>query len=59
MDIKEKVINLLKTSEEPLKGGQIAEALGVDKKDVDKAIKSLKEEGKIISPKRCFYSVEK
>lgn len=59
MDIKEKVLEVLTNSEEPLKGGEIAEKAGIDKKDVDKAIKDLKKEEKIISPKRCFYSVNK
>ncbi|WP_317311241.1 HTH domain-containing protein [Clostridium thermobutyricum] len=59
MDIKEKVLEVLNNSEEPLKGGQIAEVSGIDKKEIDKAIKELKKEEKIISPKRCFYSVNK
>ncbi|WP_195971342.1 HTH domain-containing protein [Clostridium thermobutyricum] len=59
MDIKEKVLEVLNNSEEPLKGGQIAEISGIDKKEIDKAIKELKKEEKIISPKRCFYSVNK
>ena len=42
-----------------MKSGEIAEALGVDKKDIDKEIKTLKTNGEIVSPKRCFYSVEK
>lgn len=59
MDIKEKVLEILNNSEEPLKGAQIAEASGIDKKEVDKAIKELKKEEKIISPKRCFYAANK
>ena len=59
MDIKEKVLEVLNSSEEPLKVGEIAEKAGIDKKDVDKEIKELKKEEKIISPKRCFYSVNK
>ena len=59
MEIKEKVLEILTNSEEPLKGGQIAEISGIDKKEIDKAIKDLKKEEKIISPKRCFYSVNK
>lgn len=58
MELKDQIVNLLKESE-PLKGGEIAEKLSVEKKDVDKAIKALKKEEKVISPKRCFYSVEK
>ncbi|SFB31554.1 HTH domain-containing protein [Clostridium frigidicarnis] len=56
MEVKDLVFNLLKESSEPLKGGEIAEKLSIDKKDVDKAIKELKKEEKICSPKRCFYS---
>ncbi|MBS5928058.1 MAG: MarR family transcriptional regulator [Clostridium sp.] len=59
MDVKEKVLEVLNNSAEPLKGGQIAEISGLDKKDVDKAIKALKAEEKIISPKRCFYTANK
>ena len=58
MEIKEKIISLLKESE-PLRCGEIAEKLGEEKIDVDKAIKILKKEMKIISPKRCYCSVEK
>lgn len=57
MDNKEKVLEVLKNSSEPLKGAQVVEMSGLEKKDVDKAIKALKEEGKINSPKRCFYGV--
>ncbi len=58
MDKKEQVLQALKTSEEPLKSGEIAEKSGLDKKDVDKAMKILKEEGKIVSPKRCFWEAK-
>jgi len=58
MEPKEKVLNTLKKSDTPLKGGEIAEKSGLDKKDVDKAIKVLKSEGLIESPKRCFYSAK-
>jgi Mn-dependent DtxR family transcriptional regulator len=59
MEITEKVIKVLKESVQPLKSGEIAEKVGVDKKEVDKAIKKLKKSGDIISPKRCYYSVNK
>jgi len=54
--MEEKVLELLQKSDKPLKSGEIAEMLGVDKKEVDKAIKKLKAEGKIDSPKRCYYA---
>lgn len=56
MSAKEQVLNLLKENSEAMKAGEIATALSIDKKEVDKAIKSLKEEGSITSPKRCFYT---
>lgn len=55
METKDKVLQTLKDSAAPLKPGDIAEKTGIDRKDVDKAIKALKTEGKIESPKMCFY----
>ena len=56
--MKEKILKLLAKSE-PLKTGDIAKLLKLDSKEVTKVIKALKKEEKIISPKRCFYTVEK
>lgn len=53
---KDTVLEALQNAGEPLKAGDIAEKTGLDKKDVDKAIKALKAEGAIDSPKRCFYA---
>ena len=53
------VLKILSDSEKPLKSGEIAEISGLDKKEVDKAIKKLKGEEKIHSPKVCFYEVKK
>jgi DNA-binding IscR family transcriptional regulator len=39
----------------PKSSKEIAESTGIDKKVVDKIIKKLKDEGKIHSPKRCYY----
>ena len=50
------VFKTLQTSEEPLNAGKIAEATSLDRKDVDKAMKALKEDGRIVSPKRCFWT---
>jgi DNA-binding MarR family transcriptional regulator len=58
MDTTEIVLKTLKDSETPLKGGEIAEKSGLDKKAVDKAIKQLTKEEKIFSPKRCFYDAK-
>lgn len=55
---KEKVIETIQKAGKPLKGGEIAELSGIDKKQVDKFIKELKTEEIIFSPKRCFYDVK-
>jgi predicted transcriptional regulator len=59
MEKNDLVLKTLADSNEPLKAGDIAEKAGIDKKDVEKAIKVLTTQGKIESPKRCFYSVKK
>lgn len=55
MENTQKVIDAMKQAGEPLKAGQIAELTGLDKKEVDKAMKALKSEEAIVSPKRCFW----
>ncbi len=51
----EKVLAAMQAAGKPMKAGEIAEAAGLDKKEVDKAMKVLKAEEKIVSPKRCFW----
>jgi hypothetical protein len=51
----EKVLSAMKTAGKPLKAGEIADAAGLDKKEVDKVMKVLKAEGKIESPKVCYW----
>jgi len=58
MDAHEMVLKTLRDSKNPLKAGEIAEITKMDKKEVDKAIKKLKSDGKIESPKVCFYTAK-
>jgi DNA-binding transcriptional regulator GbsR (MarR family) len=51
----EKVMEIMKAAGKPLKAGEIAETSGLDKKEVDKAMKVLKAEGRIESPKVCYW----
>ena len=51
----EKVMETMKAAGKPMKAGEIAEASGLDRKEVDKAMKILKKEEKIVSPKVCFW----
>ncbi len=57
MDAKEKVLAAMKESGEPINAGKIAELSGLDRKEVDKAMKQLKDEGAIVSPIRCKWTV--
>ena len=57
MEIKENVLATMREAGEPLNAGKIAELSGIDRKEVDKAMKLLKEEGAIVSPVRCKWTV--
>lgn len=59
MDTIQKVLETIKASVEPLNAGKVAELSGLDRKEVDKAMAKLKAEGKIESPKRCYWQVAK
>jgi biotin operon repressor len=59
METKEKVLAAMKAAGEPLNAGKIAELSGIDRKEVDKAMKQLKEEGAIVSPVRCKWEPAK
>jgi len=52
---KEKVLAAMKSVGKAVKAGDIAEMTGLDRKEVDKAMKQLKDEGAIVSPKVCFW----
>jgi DNA-binding transcriptional regulator GbsR (MarR family) len=51
----EKVLETLNAAGKPMKAGEIAAASGLEKKDVDKAMKVLKAEERIVSPKFCYW----
>lgn len=58
MDTVEKVLQTYIDAGKPLKATEVSELSGLDKKDVDKAIKTLKDQDKIESPKRCYYQAK-
>ena len=51
----EKVLAAMQAAGKAIKAREIAEASGLEKEEVDKAMKILKAEEKIVSPKRCFW----
>ena len=57
--MKDKVLAVMKEVGEPINAGKIAELSGLDRKDVDKAMKQLKDEGAIVSPVRCKWEPAK
>lgn len=59
MNTKQTVLSVMNQAGEPLNAGKIAELSGLDRKEVDKAMKELKEEGAIVSPVRCKWAPAK
>lgn len=55
--MEEKVLSAMKKAGKPLKPGEVAELIGEESKTVSKVIGTLKKQGKVISPKRCYYAL--
>jgi len=53
------ILGAMKNAGKPLKAGEICEITGLDKKTVDKAMTTLKKEGKIVSPIKCYWEAVK
>ena len=55
METTEAILAAMREAGEPMSAGQIAEATGIDRKEIDKAMKTMKKDESIISPKRCYW----
>lgn len=55
--MEEKIIEMMEKAGKPVRPGDIAKALEVESREVSKVIAKLKKSGRVISPKRCFYSL--
>lgn len=55
MSAKEQVLEAMKAAGKPVSAGEVEKATGLDRKEVDKAFKELKQENAIISPVRCKW----
>lgn len=53
------VVDYFAKQTEPVRAGKVAEDTGVERKEVDKIMNKLKKEGKIVSPKHCFWQANK
>jgi Mn-dependent DtxR family transcriptional regulator len=52
---EKKVLDAMKKAGKPVRPGDVAKTTGVASKEVSKIINKLKKDGKVISPKRCYY----
>ena len=52
----EQVLKVMQDAGKPVRPGDVAKALGVESKAISKAIDTLKKDGRIMSPKRCYYA---
>jgi len=59
MNTEEKVLEAMINAGQPLGTAKIVELTGLDRKEVEQAMKSLKETGSIVSPKRCVWEPAK
>ena len=54
--MEKKVLNAMKKAGKPVRPGEVAKMIGEESKEVSKIISSLKKQGKVMSPKRCYYA---
>jgi Mn-dependent DtxR family transcriptional regulator len=55
--MEKKVLDAMKNAGKPVRPGELAEIIGEESKEISKIISGLKKKGKVISPKRCYYSL--
>jgi len=56
MNNEDKVLKAFEDAGKPLRPGDAAKIVGMDSKEVSKYIKELRKQGKLHSPKRCYYA---
>lgn len=55
MEAKELVLDAMKKAGVPLNAGKLVELTGLERKEVDKAMKQLKADEAIVSPMMCYW----
>lgn len=58
METANQVLEAIKKANAPVNAGKVVELTQLERKEVDKAMKKLKDEGLIVSPKRCFWEAK-
>ena len=56
---EQKVLKAMEEAGKPVRPGDVAKISGLPKDEVSKIIRNLKKQGKVTSPKRCFYAPAK
>ena len=51
------ILDAMKKAGKPVRPGDVAKMIGAESKQVSKIIGELKKKGKVIYPKRCFYTI--
>jgi uncharacterized protein YcaQ len=59
MDAQEQVLNAMAQAGKALKAGELVDLTGLGRPEVDKVLKQLKKEEKIVSPKVCYWEPKK
>ncbi|TSA35647.1 MAG: MarR family transcriptional regulator [Porphyromonadaceae bacterium] len=59
MEIQEKVLLAMNKAGKALKAGELVDLCGLTRPEVDQALKQLKKEERIVSPKVCFWQPKK
>lgn len=55
MNTEDRILDAMKKESKPLSAGQIADIAKIERKEVDKAMNVMKKDGRIVSPKRCYW----
>ena len=55
MDSETNILDFIREAGKPVTAGEIEKISGIKRKEIDKAFKKLKAEGKIVSPVHCRW----
>lgn len=55
METIEKILAVMNEAGKPVSAGEVEKLSGLDRKDIDKAFKTMKTDGTIVSPVRCKW----
>ncbi|AWH88322.1 transcriptional regulator [Limnobaculum parvum] len=53
--MEDQILNVMKEAGKPISAGEVEKLSGLDRKEIDKAFKVMKEKGSIVSPVRCKW----